>query len=332
MSTTKTIKWGIIGTGWIANYFAKMFPRSDNCELLAVASKTPQHAREFADKYRIPRVYTSDEELAADPDIDAVYIATPTSAHVPNILACLGQGKHVLCEKTITMNVEQLDRCIAEAERNNVILAEGLTSIYEDVYPFMKKKIASDEYGKVQFVTVTCGSDKPYDATNRYFAPALGGGAIFDIGCYAIGFANYFMSSYPTTVRSEGLICDTGVDVKSAFVLRNKENELATVLIGLRGKTEKIGIISCENAFVRIEQFIRGHKATVTFPNGRTEVYDFPVTDLDAEVKALNSDIRAGQSTCSACPIELSRSIISVMDTAREQWGYRFAFEEEKHD
>ena len=191
----------------------------------------------------------------------------------------------------------------------------------------VKKKIENGDYGKLQFVTVTCGSDKPYDANNRYFSPKLGGGAIFDIGCYAIGFANYFMTSYPDVVKSEGFICDTGVDLKSAYVLRNKENELATVLIGLRGKTEKIGIISCENAFIRIEQFIRGHKATVTFMDGRTEIYDFPVTHLDAEVIALNADIRAGNTECSACPISLSRSVLDVMDKAREQWGYKFEFE-----
>ena len=113
----------------------------------------------------------------------------------------------------------------------------------------------------------------------------------------------------------------------SSYLLRNDEDELASVIIGLRGKTEKIGIISCEKAFVRIEQFIRGHKATVTFPDGRTEVYDFPVTQLDAEAVAMNEDIRAGRSECSLCPVDLSRSILTVMDEARRQWGYRFEFE-----
>lgn len=329
MSDKKTIKWGIVGPGFIAGLFAMGFPKGDNCELVAVAGRTPDKTRAFADKWGIERVYGSDAELAADPDIDAVYIATPTSAHVPNILACLNGGKHVLCEKTITMNGAQLDECVAAARKNNVILAEGLTSVYEAVMPFMKRKIASGEYGKLQFITVTCGSDKPYDANNRYFSPKLGGGAIFDIGCYAIGFANYFMSSYPTSVKSDGFICDTGVDLKSSYLLRNKEGEMASVIIGLRGKTEKIGIISCEKAFIRIEQFIRAHKATVTFPDGRTEVYDFPVTQLDAEVKAMNADIRQGNKECSLCPIDLSRSILGVLDEARAQWGYQFEFEKE---
>ncbi len=327
MAESKIIKWGIIGPGEIANHFARSFPADDGCELVAVAGRTPAKTEAFAERWGIPRVYASDAELAANFDIDAVYIATPTSAHVPNILACLNAGKHVLCEKTITMNVAQLDECVADARKNNVILAEGLTSVYEPVMPFMKKKIAAGEYGKIQFITVTCGSDKPYDASNRYFSPKLGGGAIFDIGCYAIGFANYFMTSYPTSVKSDGFICDTGVDLKSSYLLRNEQDELASVIIGLRGKTEKIGIISCENAFVRIEQFIRAHKATVIFPDGRTEIYDFPVSQLEAEVKALNSDIRAGRLECTLCPVDLSRSVLAVMGSAREQWGYQFEFE-----
>ena len=329
MSTERTIRWGIVGPGAIAEHFVRHFPAEDGCEILAVAGRTPAHTEDFTARHSIPRVYGTDAELAADPDVDVVYVATPTSAHVPNIKACLAAGKHVLCEKTITMTLAQFDECVELARTNHVILAEGLTSVFEPVMPFMKRKIASGEYGKVQFVTVTCGSDKPYDATNRFFSPELGGGAIFDIGCYAIGFANYFMSSYPDVVHSEGYVCDTGVDMKSAYVLRNKEDELATVAISLRSKTEKIGIVACERAFVRIEQFIRAHKATVTFPDGRTEVYDFPVHQLDTEVLAMNEDIRAGREECSLCPIELTRSILSVMDQARAQWGYRFAFEGE---
>lgn len=328
MNARRTIRWGIVGPGAIAEHFAQNFPVEDDCELIAVAGRTREHSESYAQRHGIPRIYESDADLAADPDIDVVYVATPTSAHVTNIKTCLAAGKHVLCEKTITMTLAQLDECAEMARRNHVILCEGLTSVFEPVMPFMKRKIASGEYGKVHFITVTCGSDKPYDATNRFFSPELGGGAIFDIGCYAIGFASYFMTSYPDIVHSEGYICDTGVDMKSAYVLRNADDELATVAISLRSKTEKIGIIACERAFIRIEQFIRAHRATVSFPDGRTESYDFPVRQLEAEALAMNADIRLGREDSSLCPIELSRSVLFVMDKARRQWGYRFGFEE----
>ena len=322
-----TVNWAIFGPGFIANLFAKGFPTSDKAKLLGVGAREADKAKEFADKYNLERYYGSIDELCADPDVDAVYLSTPTRSHYEIILKILKAKKHVLAEKEITMNKAQLAECVRVAKENGVICAEGLTSVYEPVMPFMKKKIANGEYGKLHFITVTCGSLKPYDKNNRYFSPAIGGGAIFDIGCYAIGFANYFLSSYPTEVLSKGLICDTGVDMKSAYILSNKEEEYATVMINLRSKTEKIGIIACEDAFIRLEKFIRASKATVTFEDGRVETYEFPVRQLDAEVEALTDDILKSNDDCTLCPSELSLSVLDVMDKAREQWGYKFDFE-----
>lgn len=327
---SKKVKWGVLGPGFIAHSFAKSFPEGDNCELYAVGAITQKSADDYAKKFNVPKAYGSYEDLIADKDVDIIYIATPTSIHHQNIKDCLNASKHVLCEKTITMSATQLEECMEIAKAKGVILAEGLTSVYEPVMSAMKEKIVAGDYGKLHFVTVTCGSLKPYSGDNRYFSPALGGGAIFDIGCYAIGFANYFLTSKPNLVKSEGIICDTGVDLKSAYILKNKEDELATVMINLRSKTEKIGIIACEDAFIRIEGFIRGSKATVTFEDGRTEVYEFPVRQLDAEVEALTQDILDGKKDCTVCPIDLSHSILKVMDEAREQWSYQFEFEKEQ--
>lgn len=326
----KEVNWGVLGPGKIAHHFAETFPESSNCKLMAVGAMNQQMADDYAKKFKIERSYGTYEELVADKDIDVIYISVPTGVHVKYIKDCLHAGKHVLCEKTITMNAKQLKECNEIAKKNHLILAEGLTSVYEPVMKTMKDKIESGIYGKLHFVTVTCGSCKEYDKNNRFFSPALGGGALFDIGCYAIGFANYFMTSKPTLVKSEGLICDTGVDLKSAYVLRNEQDELATVLIALRSKTEKIGIIACEDAFIRIEGFIRACKATVTYLDGRTETYEFPQRQIDAEVEALTQDILAGNETCSICPIDYTISILEVMDEARKQWGYQFDFEKEE--
>lgn len=326
----KGVNWGVLGPGFIAQSFAKSFPESENCKLLAVGAIDQQQADRYAEKFNVPRSYGTYEELIADKDIDVIYIAVPNIAHAKYIKDCLNGGKHVLCEKTITMNADQLRECIAIAKEKHLLLTEGLTSVFEPVMRAMKEKVEAGVYGKLHFVTVTCGSYKEYDKNNRFFSPELGGGALFDIGCYAIGFANYFLSSKPTIVRSEGVLCDTGVDLKSAYVLKNDQDELATVLIALRSKTEKIGIIACEDAFIRIEGFIRGSKATVTYFDGRTETYEFPVRQLEAEVEAVTEDLLEGREISSVCPMEYSLSILEVMDQAREQWGYQFPFEKEE--
>ncbi len=322
------IKWGVIGPGYIAHEFARLFPESPESEIYAVYGLTEEDAVSYQKEFGLAKAYWNLDDFLNDEKVTVVYIATPCRSHPDLIKACLKAGKHVLCEKTIAMTAGQLGECAEIAREKKLILAEELTSVYEPVMRFMKEKVSSGIYGKLHFITVTFGSCKPYDIRNRFFNPENGGGALFDIGCYAIGFANYFMSSYPSLVRSEGILCDLGVDLKSAYVLRNKEDELATVMIALRSKTEKIGVIACEDAWIKMEHFHRGSIAEVEYFDGRKEKYEFPVRYQDAAVEAMNMDILSGRTESSVCPVDLSLSVLKVMDEARKQWGYAFDFEE----
>lgn len=321
------VKWGVIGPGYIAHEFAKLFQETMQSEIYAVYGLTEEDAVSYQKEFGLAKAYWRLDDFLNDDEITVAYIATPCRSHQNLIKACLTAGKHVLCEKTITMTAEQLEECVNIAKAKKLILAEELTSVYEPVMRFMKEKVSSGSYGKIHFVTVTFGSCKPYDIRNRFFNPENGGGALFDIGCYAIGFANYFMSSYPKLVKSEGVLCDLGVDLKSAYVLRNKEDELATVMIAFRSKTEKIGVIACENAWIKMEHFHRGSTAEVEYFDGRKEKYEFPVRHQDAAIEAMNEDILAGRTESSVCPVELSLSVLKIMDEARKQWGYAFDFE-----
>lgn len=322
------VRWGVIGTGYITHEFGNKFPKREDAEIYAVYGIETENVLKYQKEYRLEKAYLKLDDFLNDPEITAAYIGTPCRSHPNLIKACLSAGKHVLCEKSIAMTAKQLEECIEIARENHVILAEELTSIYMPVMREMKKKVAEGAYGKLHFVTVTFGSRKPYDINNRFFSPENGGGALFDIGCYAISFANYFMSSYPELVKSEGELCDLGVDLKSAYVLRNKQNELATVMVAFRSKTEKIGVIACEDAWIRIEHCHRATKAEVTYFNGKKEIYEYPKRDLDAAVEAMTEDILAGRGESSICPIDLSLSYLKVMDEARKQWGYQFDFEE----
>lgn len=325
----RKIKWGVIGPGYIAHEFARLFPKTPESDIYAVYGLTEQDAVSYKNEFGLEKAYWNLEDFLDDSEITVAYIATPCRSHPDLIKACLNAGKHVLCEKSITMTAGQLEECVEIARAKKLILAEEITSVYEPAMRYMKKKVASGAYGKLHFITVTFGSCKPYDIRNRFFNPENGGGALFDIGCYAIGFANYFMSSYPTLVKSEGVLCDIGVDLKSAYVLRNKEDELATVVIAFRSKTEKIGIIACEDAWIKIEHIQRNSVAEVEYFDGRKERYEFPVRHQDAAIEAMNDDILSGRTESSVCPVDLSLSILNVMDEARKQWGYAFDFETE---
>lgn len=325
MSEKKTVNWAIMGAGNISYAFAKFFPeKNEKCHLLAIGSRSYEKAKKIADECGVERAYGSYEEMLADADIDAVYIGTTTAAHYDCIMACLKAGKHVLCEKTITVNYRQLKECVDLAREKGLILAEALTSIYLPVMKFLKDRIDSGIYGKVQFITVTCGSSKEFDPKNRFYNPESGGGALFDIGCYAFGFANYFLSSKPTVVKSEGLLCSTGVDTTSATILRNADDQFATVMLAFDSKTDKIGIIACQKAYIEVRGFIRPQGCTVTYmlEEGRKEVFEFPRSGgFDLEAIILSEDILAGKKECEICPMDFTLSILEIMDQVRPQWG-----------
>ena len=324
MSEKKTVNWVIMGAGTIAGAFANAFPKNDpSMKLLGIASRSLDKAKAAGEKYGLEKAYTY-ETMASDPEVDAVYIATTTNAHYNCIKLCLEAKKHVLCEKTITVNARQLKECMALAKENGVILAEGLTSIYLPVMKFLQDKIDTGVYGKMRFVTVTCGSNKEYDPKNRFYNPESGGGALFDIGCYAFGLATYFMSSRPEVVKSEGMLCETGVDTTSATILRNKDDQFATVMMAFDAKTDKVGIIALEKAYIEIRSFIRpqGCKVTWMVEDGRTETYEFARSGgFDLEAKSISQDILAGKKDSTVCPIDFTLGILEIMDAVRPQWG-----------
>lgn len=331
----KIVNWAILGSGHIAHAFAGSFPRRDNMKLLAIGGRRAGAAQKFAKVHNISRTYGSVPEMLADSDIDVVYIATPTGAHYENIKDCLNAGKHVLCEKTITVNLEQFEECRALAKRKHLILAEALTSVYLPMMAFLKKKIDSGGYGKLHFITVTCGSLKEYDPTNRFFNKDSGGGALFDTGCYAFGVTNYFMHGELTTIESKGTLAPTGVDLKSATILHNENDEYATVMLGFRSKTEKLAIIACEDAQIEIDGFVRPFSATVKFPHergeqGRVEIYEFPKTGgFELEAEAITADILADNTDCTLWPADLVAKNLQIMDACRQQWGFLYDFEKD---
>lgn len=313
------IKWGIIGLGSIAHHFASTF-HSEQAELVAVASRTTQKAFEFAQTYAVPKAYGSYEQLAFDPDIDIVYLATPNNLHKENMLMLLKAGKHVLCEKAITLTKKELDDVLELASKKDLIVAEAMTIYHMPLMNTIKEKIASGEYGELKMVHALFGSLKEADPSNRFFNPELGGGALFDIGVYALAFARYFLSSHPTQRQTMGTLFHTGVDEKSSILLQNEQGELSTVSISFRSKMPKQGLIICENAYITIDDYPRADKATITYSDGRIETIEVGDTNqaLNYEVENLSRTLLTGENFTS---IQLTKDVVDLMDWAAKEWG-----------
>ena len=321
----KKLKWGILGPGSIARDFAQALNRV-NGEVYAVASRNKERAEKFARENNVKKAYGSYDEIIKDKDIDVVYIATPHSNHYEYIIKSLNNNKHVLCEKAITVNERELEEALKIARENNLVLEEAMTLFHMPLYEKVIKKINNEDLGKVNMVQVSFGSFKEYDENNRFFNLDLAGGALLDIGTYALSFARYFLSSMPEEILSTVKKAKTGVDEESGIILKTKEDEIATISLAFRSKMPKRGIVSCDNGFITIDNFPRANKATINYLDGTVEVIECGEEEkaLDYEVIFMEERIKENKESNS---IELTYDVTKIMNKVRKDWGIVYPFE-----
>lgn len=321
----KKLKWGILGPGSIARDFAQALNRV-NGEVYAVASRNKERAEKFARENNVKKAYGSYDEIIKDKDIDVVYISTPHSNHYEYIIKSLNNNKHVLCEKAITVNEKELEEALKIAREKNLVLEEAMTLFHMPLYEKVIKKINKEDLGNVNMVQVSFGSFKEYDENNRFFNLDLAGGALLDIGTYALSFARYFLSSMPEEILSTVKKAKTGVDEESGIILKTKEDEIATISLAFRSKMPKRGIVSCDNGFITIDNFPRANKATINYLDGKVEVIECGEEEkaLDYEVIFMEEKINKNKESNS---LDLTYDVTKIMNKVRKDWGILYPFE-----
>lgn len=321
----KKLNWGILGLGQIANEFAETFQVED-AVLYAAGSRNAEKAAVFAEKYGIEKSYGSYDDLLADPSIDVVYIATPHSSHAELILKSLTRGKHVLSEKAITMNYDQLTQAMKLAEEKNLVLAEAMVIYHMPLYHKLKEIAQEGSLGKLKMIQVSFGSLKEEDPTNRFFNKDLAGGALLDIGVYALSFTRFFLTSQPHEIHTTMNFYETGVDEQSGILLKNAHDELAAITLTFRAKMPKIGIVAFENGFFTVNDFPRAEKATVTHPDGSVETIEAGESKqaMNYEIADITNMILSDGPNPS---LALTHDVMEIMDTLRKDWGLHYDFE-----
>ncbi|KOF56556.1 MULTISPECIES: Gfo/Idh/MocA family protein [Clostridium] len=318
-------KWAILGPGNIAEEFVRALMES-NAEIYAVGSRSYARAKKFADSYNIKKVYGNYEDMLRDDEIDVVYISTPHCNHYYYIMESLKNNKNVLCEKAITVNGKQLKKLIDLAEKNKLILAEAMTIYHMPLYKKLHNIVASGQIGKLKMIQVSFGSCKEYDVKSRFFNKELAGGALLDIGTYALSFARYFLSSNPNEVLTTVKKFETGVDEESGIVLKNSMDEMAVISLTMRAKMPKVGVIAGDLGYITVEDFPRADKAVINYNDGRTEVLQ-----VGEKPKALNYEIEYINSCISnefnENTLNLSVDVMNIMDAIRKQWKIKYPFE-----
>ncbi|MCI8807720.1 MAG: Gfo/Idh/MocA family oxidoreductase [Oscillospiraceae bacterium] len=322
MKENRQLRWAVLGAGVIANEMAQAL-RAMGRTLDAVGSRTYEKAAAFAETYGVKKVYADYHQMFTDPDIDAIYLTTPHNTHMAYLEQALSQGKHVLCEKSITLNSAELDRAMKLAEEHHVVLAEAMTIYHMPLYRVLRERLASGELGKVNLIQLNFGSFKDYDMSNRFFNRDLAGGAMLDIGVYALSLARLFLDSSPDQVKSFVRKAPTGVDESAVLSMMNREGQLVSATLSLHSKQPKRAVISCERGYIEIMEYPRADEAVIvdaaagareTVRAGETaRALVYELEDMEAAVR--------GEGDMS---LSCTADVMELMTALRREWGVSY--------
>ncbi len=321
------ITWAVLGTGVIANEMAAALKKKGK-NIYAVGNRTYYKAVAFADKYGIEKVYEDYNDMFSDPEVDVIYITTPHNTHMGFMKKAIANGKHILVEKSITLNGSELDEVITLAKEKGVIIGEAMTIYHMPIYKKLREILDSGKLGKVNLITMNFGSFKEYDMNNRFFNKNLAGGAMLDIGVYALSFIRWFMDEKPTRLLSQVKPAPTGVDEQAGLLLMNEEGQMASVMLSLHSKQPKRGMISCEKGYIEIMEYPRAWEAALTYAeSGETEVIQ-EGENADALAYELADMERAISGDAECMRLEYTKDVMDMMTAFRNEWGFKYPEEE----
>ncbi len=320
-------KWATIGTGVIAQELVQALQGLGG-NLYSVANRTYEKGLAFAERYGIEKVYREIDDVFADEAVDIIYISTPHNTHIDFLRKALAAGKHVLCEKSITLNSAELAEAMQLAKEKGLVLAEAMTIYHMPLYRRLKAFLADGSLGPLKMIQMNFGSYKEYDMTNRFFSRHLAGGALLDIGVYALSFVRWFMSSCPHQIVSQVSLAPTGVDEQVGILLTNEAGEMATVSLTLHAKQPKRGLLAYEKGYIEIIDYPRGQRATITYTeDGRQEVIEVGDTKEALRYEVLDME-RAVAGIEPQMYLSYSQDVMQMMTGLRKEWGLTYPEEE----
>lgn len=321
------IKWAVLGTGVIANEMAVALKKIGR-NIYAVGNRTYSKAVDFAKKYGIEKVYDDYNDMFTDSDVDVIYITTPHNTHIEFMKKAIRNGKHILVEKSITLNSRELNEAMELAALHNVVIGEAMTIYHMPVYKKLKEILASGRLGKVNLITMNFGSYKEYNMNNRFFNRNLAGGAMLDIGVYALSFIRYFMTEKPDKLLSQLKKAPTGVDEQAGLLLMNNDGQMAMVMLSLHSKQPKRGMVSCEKGYIEIMEYPRAFEAVVTYTESGEKEWVKEGDTRDALIYELLDMEKAINGDKKCMLLDYTKDVMDMMTEFRNSWNFKYPEEE----
>jgi predicted dehydrogenase len=323
----KQYTWGIIGPGKIANKFALALPLAGNAILKAVASRDITRAKTFADTHGGAQTYDSYKKLAADPSIDAVYIATPHSYHAEYGLLCLRHGKAVLCEKPMALNGAQVSEMIAASRLHHAFLMEAMWTCFLPLMQRITDMIDAGKIGKIKYIRADFGFLAPFQPTSRLFDLRLGGGSLLDIGIYPL-FLCLHLLGRPDNIRAAGYLAPTGSDESCNALLTYNDGRSAVITSTLACQTSLTAEIAGTEGAIRIPSPWYKNDRFAYLRAGQPEetiVLEPMVNGFEYEIREVTRCLEAGLIESPSMSHAFSLTMSRTMDEIRRQIGVRYA-------
>lgn len=324
----KNLNWAVLGTGVIANQMAAALEKMGR-RLYAVGNRTHDKAVAFAEKYGVEKVYDTIDDMFLDEAVDIIYITTPHNTHYEFMKKALEHGKHIFVEKSITLNSRELKEMQVLAQAKGLIIGEAMTIWHMPIYKKLWEIVQSGQLGKVQMITMNFGSFKEYNMENRFFNMHLAGGAMLDIGVYALSIVRSFMDEKPEDIVSQWQASPTGSDEMATILLKNGLGQMATVALSMHSKQPKRAMISCEKAYIEIMEYPRADKAVIVDAETgvRTEIEAGSTSEaLGYELQDMEQAVLTGD--VSGLKLSYSADVMEIMTRLRKAWNMKYPGEQ----
>lgn len=315
-------KVGIIGAGWIADKMAEaLSPLSDYC-VYAIASRSLEKAATFAERWNVPKAYGSYEEMLDDKDVDLVYIATPHSHHFPHAMLALEHVKHVLVEKAFTANAREAEILIRTAREKGLFITEAIWTRYMPLSHKVKEIMESGIIGEPRLLTATLCYMMEFK--ERILRPELCGGALLDLGVYALNFARMYFGTDIVRTVSNCQLGETGMDMQECISLCFADGKMANLQAGTLCLNDRQGIINGTEGYIRVDNINCPELIEVYRNYELVARYERPadmVNGYEYQVYECRRCIEEGLQESPMMPHEETLSIMRQMDALRKEWG-----------
>ena len=335
----KSVNWAILAPGIIAHRMAEAMKKSKGkINLYAVGSRDLERAKQFAEKWGFEKAYGSYKDLLSDPKVDAVYVANPHSCHFESVMACLEAGKHVLCEKPAACNLDQLNKMIEKAKEKKLFFMEAMWTAFNPCIQKVKKVISEGRIGEIKHIEIDFSGKCPFDPKNRMWAPELAGGALLDIGVYNIFYSMIINNFEPIVKHTSSARMVNGVDAWNSvnLIFKNGVTTHFQTCIDIPTLTNNHSIIFGSKGFIKSKNFFRQESAEVYVytedDSSNSNLIEeikahFDVNGFEYQVIDATECILNGKIESDVHPFQHSIDLCKMMDTLRNDWGFKYPFE-----